>query len=675
MLHGFLSHSLVLVALTLFVTGTVGQPLAFGQRYGSDLPPELSVVEQGVARIDAFAKAGGRFTGQKNEYGQSAAMIAAQKSAEVITAFVKAGGVFTEDQDKGGRTAAIYAVDCNIGRGTPNHHDESVQAIEAFARVGGRFSGAQDERGYSAAIQVLSGCPPEAIAAFARAGGKFGNEQTKSGYTAGMYALMHGADIVRAFSAAGGKFTSQHTTGWLTVKDIAAKAKPDVQQAYEEALRRQGGLLYLSTEDEFTALTTPEAVESFVKAGGHFDDRQDSIGMTPAMRAVQHGPDVLKAFAAYGGRFTTQQDLYGDTAETLVRVAGYGPGLLAAYNDAVGKQGGLITLPPKDEYEAARIGAAAVAIFVKAGGKFTDIPNQDDMTSAMIAASSGPETITAYAKAGGHFSDWQNKDGYTAAIVAVIRGADAINAFARAGGHFTDQHDHRGMTAAMWAASRNDVLDRQKNARQELHFANWATFGVVNEGPGAIEAFSVAGGRFTDQQDNRGRTAAMYAIENGPAAITAFGKAGGHFTEQEDNAGLTAEVYAVARGPDRIKGFIKRGRALHRSPVCTGWSSEKMAACGGPEQITAFSLAGGVFTDRKDNDGWTSQMLATNMAEYMAQGIAKQQKVPLTDALRAAMKKQYSNRDAAAAKAYGEAILRQGGLRHIQSSASEHSSS
>lgn len=32
----------------------------------------------------------------------------------------------------------------------------------------------------------------------------------------------------------------------------------------------------------------------------------------------------------------------------------------------------------------------------------------------------------------------------------------------------------------------------------------------------------------------------------------------------------------------------------------------------------------------------------------------------------AAMKKQYSDRDAAAAKAYGEAILRQGGLRHIQ---------
>lgn len=91
-----------------------------------------------------------------------------------------------------------------------------------------------------------------------------------------------------------------------------------------------------------------------------------------------------------------------------------------------------------------------------------------------------------------------------------------------------------------------------------------------------------------------------------------------------------------------------------------------MAAYCGPEQITAFSLAGGIFTDRKDKDGWTSQMLATNKAGYMAQGIAKGQKVPHMDALRAEMKKQYSDRDAAAAKAYAEAILRQNGLRHIQ---------
>jgi hypothetical protein len=104
------------------------------------------------------------------------------------------------------------------------------------------------------------------------------------------------------------------------------------------------------------------------------------------------------------------------------------------------------------------------------------------------------------------------------------------------------------------------------------------------------------------------------------------------------------------------------------SPITSlpqGWSSEKMAARGAPEQITAFSLAGSAFTDSKDNDGCTAQMLATNRAEYMTQSIAEEQKVRM-DALRAAMKKQYSNREAAAAKAYGKPILRQGGRRHIQ---------
>ena len=129
---------------------------------------------------------------------------------------------------------------------------------------------------------------------------------------------------------------------------------------------------------------------------------------------------------------------------------------------------------------------------------------------------------------------------------------------------------------------------------------------------------------------------------------------------------MTAEVYAVSRDPDRVKAFIDAGGHFTDHQSASGWSSEKMAARGGPEQITAFSLAGGVFTDRKDNDGWTSRMLATNMAEYMAQGTAKQQKMIVTDALRAATKKQYANRDTAAAKAYQEAILRQGGLRHIQ---------
>jgi hypothetical protein len=74
------------------------------------------------------------------------------------------------------------------------------------------------------------------------------------------------------------------------------------------------------------------------------------------------------------------------------------------------------------------------------------------------------------------------------------------------------------MTAAMWAASRNE------NARQELHFAYWARLGTVNAGPQAIEAFFAAGGNFTDQQDNLGRTAAMFAIENTLQPLRPSGK-------------------------------------------------------------------------------------------------------------------------------------------------------
>jgi len=195
--HRLLSHSVVLAVLTLLETGIVGQPLAFGQRYGSDLPPELSVVEHGVAGIDAFAKAGGRFTGQKNAWGQTAAMLAAGKSAAVMEAFVRAGGTFSDDKDKEGLTAAMYAVNCSLGRLGADHHDESIEAIAAFGRVGGKFTEEQDNSGETAAAHVISWCPVDAIAVFVRAGGHFDNQPTK-GYTAGMFAVQHGVEAIHA---------------------------------------------------------------------------------------------------------------------------------------------------------------------------------------------------------------------------------------------------------------------------------------------------------------------------------------------------------------------------------------------------------------------------------------------------------------------------------------------
>src|ERR1700743_3158786 len=315
--HRFRSHFVMLAGLTLLETGTAGQSLAFGQRYGSDLPPELSVVEHGVAGIDAFAKAGGRFTGQKNAYGQTAAMMAAASNAGVMEAFVRAGGTFTDDKDKEGRTAAMYAVNCNLGRRGGDHHDESIEAIAAFGRLGGKFTEEQDRTGESAAAHVISWWPVDGIAGFVRAGGHFDNQPPK-GYTAGMFAVQHGVEAIHAFVAAGGKFDSQQPNG-QTERDIAGNAGQEVLKAYEDAVRQQGGLIYMSSDDEFSALKNPEAIESFVKAGGKFDDQTDKIGWEPAMRAVQRGPDVLKAFATYGGRFPTQQDPRGETAETLAR--------------------------------------------------------------------------------------------------------------------------------------------------------------------------------------------------------------------------------------------------------------------------------------------------------------------------------------------------------------------
>ena len=241
-------------------------------------------------------------------------------------------------------------------------------------------------------------------------------------------------------------------------------------------------------------------------------------------------------------------------------------------------------------------------------------------------------------------------------------GADAVRAFAQAGGHFTDQQDDNGMTAAMWAASRQD--QGWPTATQKLGFPE-GRFGVVNPGGNTIEAFYAAGGRFNDQQDRLGRTAAMITIFNGPEAIEAFANAGGHFTEQEDRDGRTAEIYAVSRNADIITAFAKAGGRFtdHRSK---GGSSEMVVALGSPEMITAFSQSGGSFTDLKNERGWTSGMIASNMSEWMVIAVDQTSGKPVTEQGRAFWKHRFGERDIAAAKAYQEALVRQGGLRHVQ---------
>jgi hypothetical protein len=323
-----------------------------------------------------------------------------------------------------------------------------------------------------------------------------------------------------------------------------------------------------------------------------------------------------------------------------------------------------VTLTPDNEYEAARTGAAAIQAFAKAGGRFTDKPNLDGLTSAMIAASRGSEAIQAFHEAGGRFTDWQNPKGYTAAMVAVIAGPNAIRAFARAGGKFTDQQDHHGMTSAMWAASRQDV--GWPSSRMELKFAErFLVGGLINPGGDAIQAFVASGGRFTDQQNNNvGQTVAMLAIFNSPEAVRVFAKAGGHFTGQKDKSGKTAEVYAVFRGAATIAAFAEAGGIFTDNPDPNS-SSEFNVALGTPEMITAYSKAGGLFRDRKFGR-WTSQMLASNKVEWEFQTYAALRGRPLTDDLKAPLRERFGARDIAAAQAYKEAVARQGGLRHVR---------
>ena len=457
-------------------------------------------------------------------------------------------------------------------------------------------------------------------------------------------------------------------------------ARPDPNRgeatlvAYRAAVAQQGGLIYNSTDDEFTALKNPRSIEAFVKSGKHFDNTPDKDGNTAAMLAIEKGPRVLAAFVASGGKFTNQLNKKGESAATIAANTNFyaGKGVLEIYDAAVKRQGRLATVIPVNEYEAVKMGPTGIGEFVKAGGAFTDTPNQDDFTSAMLAAAAGPDVIAAYARAGGRFTDKQNKLGYTAAMVAVLNGPEAITVFARAGGRFSELQDHHGRTAAMFAASRQD--DYFPDAHMELKFsARQMKGGLVNEGGAAIQAFAEAGGHFTDQQDNSGRTAAMQAIFNGPEAIRVFAKAGGQFSDVEDPSGKPAAYWAVSQGGEAIAAFMQTGMFSGRVRF-NGMTYEMLIASGDADAITAFSKGGGIFTDQKTSTGLTSADFVGTSYEGLLTCEIRAGNDPkdlvnnpeLCQMLLKMRGDESRLRDAAAAKAFQEAIVRQGGIRHVQ---------
>ncbi|MFC5863727.1 hypothetical protein ACFPT7_15575 [Acidicapsa dinghuensis] len=622
----------------------------------------MKAVEGGVSGIEAFARTGGRFIGQKNSGGQTAAMLAAASSPEVIAAFRKAGGTFTEEKDSSGHNAADYVLQVkpHPDPGAAQYYRERAKAIDAFAEAGGRFA-LQDGRVSTNTIVLLMQ-NPASLCAFRRAIGPDVDLRSSISNIQELMAVNGGATAIQAFAAAGHVFTSNNSLG-ESAAQLAARKGASVLQAYDSAVERQGGLEYISTDDEYSALRSPAAVESFAKAGCKFDDRPNRKGLTAEATAILHGAKVVEAFSEYGGKFTNRLTPQGLTAGDMARREELNSaGVLIAYRAALKRQGGLIFDLPKDEYEATRIGAPGIEAFVHQGGRFTDTPNVQDLTSAIIAASSGAEAIEAFARAGGHFTDWQNKQGYTAAMAAAYSGADAIAAFAEAGGHFTEQQNHVGDTAALIVAMRPDDLGP---GMQELHFRLGDMFiDGKQRGAAAIEAFYAAGGRFADHQNSLGNTAAMSVIENGPAAIRAFAHAGGHFTEQEDKAGLTAEIYAAYDDPETIKAFSEAGGRFTTRVSSSGMTSEIAAAESTVDQITAYSQAGGVFTDRKTREGWTSAMIATNHGGWILRHEPSTD-IPDTIATQKAVKTDFAQEDAEASKAYQEALQRQGGLLHV----------
>lgn len=76
-----------------------------------------------------------------------------------------------------------------------------------------------------------------------------------------------------------------------------------------------------------------------------------------------------------------------------------------------------------------------------------------------------------------------------------------------------------------------------------------------NDAYAAIKAFVEVGGKFDDQQDANGTTAAMHAAFRGADAIRAFAEVGGKFTDQQNKYGETAAIYATRVGPSAINAF------------------------------------------------------------------------------------------------------------------------
>jgi hypothetical protein len=166
---------------------------------------------------------------------------------------------------------------------------------------------------------------------------------------------------------------------------------------------------------------------------------------------------------------------------------------------------------------------------------------------------------------------------------ATTQGVRGIKAFAAGGGKFTNEQDQHGNTAAHYAA------------------CHWAA---------GIQAFAAAGGKFTDLQNQAGLTVAHLVANHGSAAINAFAEAGGKFTDLQDRRGISAAHYAAVHcGPDSaetIKAFAAAGGKFTDLQDSFGNTAAHYVVDRGAETIKAFAEAGGKFTDLQNRIGNTA---------------------------------------------------------------------
>jgi hypothetical protein len=139
--------------------------------------------------------------------------------------------------------------------------------------------------------------------------------------------------------------------------------------------------------------------------------------------------------------------------------------------------------------------------------------------------------------------------------------ATRILAFAKCGGKFTDQHDILGNTAAHHAATSEDKIEAFVKAGGKFNDKQNGSGDTPAHYAGRtlsrMRAFVRSGGKFTDKYNQNGETVGHYAAQLGAEAIKLYTDNGGKFTDKKDAWGRTAAYYVCTKGDEESKASMK----------------------------------------------------------------------------------------------------------------------